>query len=642
MSTPPAARSAPRDIESLVREWETRDPGEWKGSRRYLELGREAIALGQATLGFDILKEGLAESPQDTALRYYSALALAKSGARGYAASQLDQLLSMTDLDTHLRSEALSLAGRLAKDRYAVLDDAGARERAALQSHERYLQAYALSHEFFPGVNAATMSVLGGRAREGRQLAREVLDRCLATTRGGDVDDHWLCATLGEASVVLGERDGALQWYRRARDIAGRRYGEIASMRRQLKLLAPRLELAAEALGVLRMPRVAMFAGHMLDRPDRPLPRFPPGLAPAVEAAIGRALDEVGAGFAYCSAACGADILFIEQAIARGVEVNVMLPYGREDFIRTSVSFAGTGWVERFDRALAAAATATICVDEGYLGDDMLHGFCAQQLQGVARLRAQQLETEPLLLAVADPGSAEEAGGTQSTIQDWRAPGGKAKLIDLRALRGDGRAEARPAEKGARPAAAPQRSNWGRRQIMTMLFGDVVGFSRLKEAEAPSFFVNFLGLVARQIEQSAAPPASCNTWGDGLYLVFNDVAAAAQFALGLRDRIARTDWQSHELPVGLSARIGMHSGPVFQAFDPIIQRTNYFGSHVTRAARIEPVTAPGGVYVSEQTAAMLAAGGNAEFACDYLGRLALAKGYGAMPLYRLRRAREDE
>ena len=640
MTEPRSESAPPNDVESLLRAWDLHVPGEWQGPERYLEHGRQAIALGQPTLGFDILKEGLAAFPGNAQLHYHAALALAKSGARGYAASQLDQLLAMADLDSHLRSEALSLSGRLAKDRWAVLGDTGSRERAAMQAHERYLQAYALSHEFFPGVNAATMSVLAGHAREGQELAQEVLERCRERQRAGGAEDHWLCATLGEASILLGEKDDALRWYARAREQAGNRYGDVASMRRQLRLLAPELPLAVEALGVLRMPRVAFFAGHMLDRPDRPQERFPARLVPAVEREIARALDETGVGFAYCSAACGADILFIEQAVARGVEVNVMLPFGREDFVRTSVAFAGADWVRRFERALAGAATVTVCVDEGYLGDNVLYGYCTRQVQGVAMLRAQQLETEPLLIAAVDPASSEASGGTQETLAGWHALGGEARLIDLAGLRGG--AGPTPASPARKPPAETRRPAWGRREVMTMLFGDVVGFSKLKEAEAPSFFVNFLGLVARQIEQSATPPATCNTWGDGLYIVFNEAAAAAEFALGLRDRIARTDWQSHDLPVGLSARIGVHSGPVFQAFDPIIQRINYFGSHVTRAARIEPVTAPGSVYVSEQTAALLAAGANRDFACDYLGQMALAKGYGRATLYRLRRAREDE
>lgn len=86
----------------------------------------------------------------------------------------------------------------------------------------------------------------------------------------------------------------------------------------------------------------------------------------------------------------------------------------------------------------------------------------------------------------------------------------------------------------------------------------------------------------------------------------------------------------------------MHTGPVFQAFDPVIQRINHFGSHVTRAARIEPVTAPGCVYITEQTAALIKCDGGNKYACDYLGKITLAKGYGASTLYRVRRAVEDE
>jgi class 3 adenylate cyclase len=86
----------------------------------------------------------------------------------------------------------------------------------------------------------------------------------------------------------------------------------------------------------------------------------------------------------------------------------------------------------------------------------------------------------------------------------------------------------------------------------------------------------------------------------------------------------------------------MHTGPVFRAFDPLIGRENYFGSHVIRAARIEPVAAPGSIYVSTELASMLAAHGVDEFAADYLAPLPRANGYGRARLYRLRAAHEAE
>jgi class 3 adenylate cyclase len=85
-------------------------------------------------------------------------------------------------------------------------------------------------------------------------------------------------------------------------------------------------------------------------------------------------------------------------------------------------------------------------------------------------------------------------------------------------------------------------------------------------------------------------------------------------------------------------RIGLHTGPVFEGYDAIIRRNNYFGSHVSRAARIEPVTAPGCAFVSEQFAAALAMTPDHGFVCEYLGMQPLAKEYDVCPLYRLARA----
>jgi class 3 adenylate cyclase len=74
---------------------------------------------------------------------------------------------------------------------------------------------------------------------------------------------------------------------------------------------------------------------------------------------------------------------------------------------------------------------------------------------------------------------------------------------------------------------------------------------------------------------------------------------------------------------------------VFRAFDPIIARDNYFGSSVTRAARIEPITPPGTVFASEAFAAVLAASGGSDCSLEYVGSVGLAKGFGESRVYRL-------
>ncbi|MEW6690631.1 MAG: TRAFs-binding domain-containing protein [Pseudomonadota bacterium] len=636
--------TVPEHVDSLTRAWEARDPAAWKGdASRFAAFGKQAAALGSPGLAFDIFSEGLALFPADRELRYLAALALAQGGSSGHAARLLRQLLADGDGGA-LQSEILSLAGRIAKDRWSKLPEGAERAAAGEQARDYYRSAFEASREHFPGVNAATMSVLTGKEDESRRIAQVV--RALCLERAGDAGqaDSWLCASLGEASLLLGDQAAAAEWYRKASAGAARRYGEIASMRRQLRLLAQRVDGAEAMLRLLAMPRVAIFTGHMIDAPGRSTPRFPAWVEPGVATAIGDAVAAQGIGFGYCSAACGADILFAEQMLERGAEVNVVLPFQREDFVRTSVAFAGGDWLERFERVLARAAGVSYCVEESHLGDDVLFSYAAELTIGLAALRAGQLETEAVMLAVAEPGDQGRIGGTAGNIGRWQAQGRRAVVLDLRALRdAAGPARATPVPvRGAQQASRPAGLPWGQRQIRTMLFADMVGYSKLREHETPQFFVHFLGALERELQASSDRPVFGNTWGDGLYLVFEQAAHGADFALRLRDAVARIDWTGAGLPADMNIRIGMHTGPVFRALDPIIRQENFFGSHVTRAARIEPVAAPGSVYVSEQMAAALAATGEQRFACDYLGALSLAKQFGIGRIYRLRRASETD
>ena len=163
----------------------------------------------------------------------------------------------------------------------------------------------------------------------------------------------------------------------------------------------------------------------------------------------------------------------------------------------------------------------------------------------------------------------------------------------------------------------------------------MAGFSRLNDAHAPLFHARFLRAVAEQIEACIDKPLEANTWGDALYVVFNAPRDGAQFALRLLDRIQRLDWAAAGLSPQSTLRIALHTGPAFCAFDPVIGRDNYFGSSVTRAARIEPITPPGTIYSSEAFAATLVATDDQGFALDYMGMQTLAKGYGASRIYRL-------
>jgi class 3 adenylate cyclase len=159
----------------------------------------------------------------------------------------------------------------------------------------------------------------------------------------------------------------------------------------------------------------------------------------------------------------------------------------------------------------------------------------------------------------------------------------------------------------------------------------------LHDALAPLFQASFWKIAAAQIDASPVKPLMASTWGDALYVVFDSARDGAEFALCFLESMLAVDWTAVGLSDSSQIRIALHAGPVFCGFDPIMGRDNYFGSSVTKAARIEPVTPPGMIYASEAFAATLAATGTEDFAFEYVGRLALAKSYGESRVYRLER-----
>ena len=133
-----------------------------------------------------------------------------------------------------------------------------------------------------------------------------------------------------------------------------------------------------------------------------------------------------------------------------------------------------------------------------------------------------------------------------------------------------------------------------------------------------------------------------NTWGDAVYVVLTNASVAAACALDLQDAIGAIDLQASGFPADLALRLGGHLGPVFPTHDPVIDSLAFMGSHVSRTARIEPVTPPAAVYVTEPFAAALVLEGNDRFACDYVGQMPAAKNYGVLRMYRLRRTRSGD
>lgn len=590
----------------------------------------------------DAFREVVARHSGDAEVLYWGALANARAGATHEAHAILDRAQAAAGAAPELLSEILSLRGRLWKDAYHRAPEARDAAEMAGRARREYLAAYALQGNAFPGINAASMAMVGGDPAEARRLAREILDRLAAKPAPHDA---WDLATAGEAHLLLGEIELARERYAAA-CARGGDAGSVATMRRQVRLLARVLPGAADALGALPAAAVLAFAGHMIDAPGRSAPRFPASLVPDVKAALRARLAGLRQPVFYTSAACGADLLLIESAQEIGAEVNVVLPFDRADFVRTSVATAGDEWIARFDAALAQASRLIFASEEGYLGDDALFDFAARLLEGLAALRAAQLETAPSLLCVIDTESTGKLGGTHASYERWKRRFGAPQIVDLRRLREKRASDAAPPSLPSPPApipaipassAPPAGAGHPKRALKTLLFADVAGYSRLHDAQAPLFQTRFLEIVAAEIQAAAVKPLDAKTWGDALHAVFASPEDGAEFALRLQARMQAVDWAAAGLSDTSRIRVALHAGPVYGLRDPIMRRVSYFGSSVTRAARIEPVTPPGTVYASEAFAAALAASDGSGYALEYVGRLALAKAYGEARIYRLER-----
>jgi class 3 adenylate cyclase/tetratricopeptide (TPR) repeat protein len=632
------------DLALLQGLWRAHDPEVWSvDPEPYRLLGERILKLGEPLVAYDVVAEGMKSFPQDLRLRQLLALALARSGAAGPANKVLECLYQ----DGYRDEETLGLLARTHKDLAREEEDVSRASQHLRRAYEFYSQGYETSGGYWSAINAATLALFLGERESAAALARLVSEQCRQRLRElaeGNGERYWLVSTLGEAALLLADWSEAENWYGQAVELGRGDWGSLQSTRHNARLLmqcvAPD-EDGGRIERLFRFPSVVAFAGHMVDRDDRSVPRFPSRLEPMVKDAIRQRLSKLNAGFGYASGACGADILFHEVMLEMKGESYVILPYEKERFIKDSVEFVrGSDWGKRLEKVIAQAIDTQEVSKQRQMGSNVSYEFANMMLHGLASVRAEQLETKLVPVAVWDGKTGTGMGGTAGTVERWRRLGLHVEVIDLAeilrcecpGLSGPAAACSATVSNQASSNHASEASSEFAPEIRALLFADAEGFSKLTDEEVPLFAQHFLGLAGRLAAESPHRPLTKNTWGDGLYFVFSNVRDAGQFALDLRDVVRNTDWSKHGLPA-LNLRIGLHAGPVYSCCDPVTQHTTYIGANVSRAARIEPITPTGQVYASQTFAALAAAEGVKEFRCDYVGQTSMAKKYGTFPTY---------
>jgi hypothetical protein len=220
---------------------------------------------------------------------------------------------------------------------------------------------------------------------------------------------HRALAAGGRAYLLLGEVHEAQRWYGQAMSKCGADHETIAGMRKQARLDLETLGLDRHALdGILNVPRVAAFAGHMIDAPWRAVPRFPSGKVEPVRKEIAERLSVLNVRYGFSSAARGSDILFIEELKKIGGRLKVFLPFPRDYFQKTSV---GHGWNARFDRVLKDVDLVKL----------------SRRIPDENRRREAYAACNN-----GDPGDG--AGGTADAVREWQNQGHSVEVIDLSKL----------------------------------------------------------------------------------------------------------------------------------------------------------------------------------------------------------------
>ena len=631
--------------------WESRDVSAWaKDPWFFLRLGEVAADLGQSMFAHDVLGEGLRVFPGHVRLTQRFSLQLIACGFLLTARELLTNLMN----DGHFDEETLGILGRVYKEMWLIEGEGAADHPHLVRSRELYVGAFRRSRGSYSGINAASLSLIMGDRDLSERLAREVIRICLEAWKDPARRDYWLLATLAEGFLLLGRQDKAQKYCGYARDRADRTWASLASTRRQFALLGRYTDVDAAVLDVLRIPPVVAFSGHRVDAPGQRPAHFPAEAAEAVKGQIAAVLERLGARIGYASAARGGDVLFHECLQERGGESNVILPFARDEFLKTSVEGAGDEWTRRAVQVMDRCTMVEQATPGLYRGEDLLFSYANRLIVGKTILRSRFLETQPLLMAVWDGARNGKPGGTAECVSLWETTGFPAILIDpvtaqvteprgapYQVTGGAARAN-RGAASGAPGGTRGTRGTRGtgaHQRMMSIVFADLVGFSRLGEEQVPAYVSGFLAELARTVRRGARPRYR-NTWGDAMCLVFEDALRAAECAIRMRDLVRHTDWERRGLPRGLSMRVGLHAGPVFPFREPLMERQNFLGFHMNQAARIEPVTRPGNVYASEAFASVLLADRRNTFDCRYVGVIVLPKDFGSYPIYHLKRKTE--
>jgi len=495
-----------------------------------------------------------------------SIIAHARSGALEHAWAMFrDASLEGIDND----AAVLSVHGRLLKGR-AVAAKGAERRRLYLKAARAYARAGEIGGALYPLINAATLSLLGGRRDKARTLAQQVLDR---GQRGEDEPEtpYWRAATRAEALLLLGETAKARKEFKDAISLAPRAYEDHASTLRQFALILDELGEDRTWLDASRPPRSLHFAGHMALS----------SRGGTIERQIRAIIDKERIGFGYGALAAGADIVIAEALLEKGAELHLILPTPVPQFRKASVARFGNVWARRFDGVLESAATVRSIAKECDPHSPLAFRLTTEIAMGSAVMHADTLTSEAVQLLILEKTAdgSKPAGVSASAGATWRAGGRRQHVI------------AAPRVRIAKGALAVRPGRPSQLCLAAILRIDLASAD-------PEAVADILPKLARALSAQPGPMIAPRWTGEEIVTAYDTVAQAAHAALSAAQVLKSTP----------GSRIAGHYALGERTADPFGGEQILSGAEARTVREILRSTPFFSVHVSEDFAAALFSG----------------------------------
>jgi class 3 adenylate cyclase len=550
----------------------------------------EALKAGNYLQCYDTISRARARGVDSRALQYLTILALANAGSTRLALRRYVEFEEAAELG----EDWLALKARLLKD--LAFRGGPASESLFLQAAEAYESAFVGTGGYFSAVNAASMYCLGGQRASATKLAREVSELLQKVQPQSDEDRYYWQVTQAEASLLQGDAEGCKVALRAADELQLGNVNARSRTRYQLRQVALCMGFDPALADALALPSVIYVRrlGPKADdgEAERALREQIGSLKPMVFLAL------LGLG----------ELRLAEVCLDLGVPLYLCLADERTAEVQRWRRLHGEATVERLGRCLLRAHE--ICSARGFMeGEDQ---WCARYVDsmafGLSLLAARRLATAWKVLAVGKDGRPLTMREDQAASAGFTATG----------------------QFSNPPAPA-------KRRYVGLIFADFVGFSALPDDVLPRYWNEVMGAMGLMLKAHSASVLFRHTWGDALHIVTKDAISAASIATSIRSTLERLRATLTGDLARLELRLSVHYAPAFIGRDPIEDADTFFGSQLSFAARIEPVTPPGTIFVTESFAAQLMLEGPEQFALEYAGELELAKSYGQYRLFSLRR-----